>query len=444
MNAIIKMKEHITDWAAFALAIIFSLVYWAGIPSVPFHPDESTQIFMSSDVALFFQQPGGLAWRPGASSDPRQQLRLLDAPLTRDLIGLGRIITVSPGLPADWSWSLSWDANAAAGALPSDALLRTARYSVAWLFPFSLVFMYLSARKVANRGVGIIALLLLAGNALALLHTRRAMAESALLFTVILSFWCLVSFQKRPWLTALPIALAFAAKQTAVGLFFVGLIVIMLREWPASKKQMAKNLVLYLVLFLAITFMLNPFLWADPLGAVNAAITARQDLLQRQVADYSRLMPQMVLATLPERMLGIGSHLYFLPLQFAESANYLVETQASISAYLSVPFQNLVRGFIGGGIIIFLSLAGFVQAVVNYRKQSPAFKINMGLLILSTLAISISLVASLPLAFQRYVIPAVPFSVLWAAYGVEQVIWRPALQFYQRFRIPKMKHTTLT
>ncbi len=438
MYAIIKMKEHFTDWVALALAIIFSLFYWAGIPSVPFHPDESTQIFMSSDVQLFFQQPTGLAWKTGAVDDPRLQLRLLDAPLTRDLIGLGRIITHSPALPTDWNWSLSWDANAATGALPSDNLLQVSRFSVAWLFPFSLVFIYLSGKKVAGGAAGLIALVLLAGNALVLLHTRRAMAESALLFTIILSFWSLVIFQKRPWLTAIPIALAFAAKQSAGGLILVGLAAIIMQNWSTSKKQMAGHLALYLAVFLAITLLLNPFLWADPLGAASAAFAARQDLLQKQVADYSRLMPQMVLATLPERILGIGSHLFFTPLQFAESANYLAQTQASIDAYLAGPIQNLVRDFIGGGIFFFLSLAGFILAIVTFKKQGRTFKQNVGLMILATLAISISLVSSIPLAFQRYVIPAVPFTVLWAAFGVEHLVWRPVHQLYKRLAVSKM------
>jgi hypothetical protein len=42
-------------WQKVILAILFLLILWfyfTGIPSVPFHPDESTQIFMSSDVSI--------------------------------------------------------------------------------------------------------------------------------------------------------------------------------------------------------------------------------------------------------------------------------------------------------------------------------------------------------------------------------------------------------
>ncbi len=444
MYAIIKMKEHLTDLAAVVFAIILSLIYWAGVPSVPFHPDESTQIFMSNDVQLFFQQPASLAWKPDANGDLRQLYRLLDAPLTRDLIGLGRLLTHSPALQADWNWSLTWDKNEAAGALPDDNLLEVSRFSVAWLFPFSLIFIYLSSKKVSGRPAGFMALILLASSALVLLHTRRAMAESALLFTIILSIWSMLSFQKHPWLTAIPVALAFAAKQSAAGLFLVGLIVIILRGLPVSKKLMAKHLAYYLAIFLVITILLNPFTWADPIGANQAAIAARQDLIQRQVAEYSQLIPGQVLVSIPEKILAMVSNLFFTPVQFAETGNYLAQTQASITAYLANPLQDLMRGFIGGGILFFLSLAGFILAIVSYRKKCANFKMNMGLLILTTLVISIGLVMSVQLAFQRYMMPVVPFAVLWTAVGMERLIWKPALQLYQRVKVPKLKHTTPT
>ena len=39
--------------------LIASLIYLAGVNSVPFHPDESTYIYMSSDFQMFFQQAFG-------------------------------------------------------------------------------------------------------------------------------------------------------------------------------------------------------------------------------------------------------------------------------------------------------------------------------------------------------------------------------------------------
>ena len=423
------MKEHYFDWAAVALAILISIFYWTGISSVPFHPDESTYIFMSSDFDQFFHQPFSLAWKPENGADLRQHYRLVDAPLVRDLIGLGRFITNSPALVADWNWLLTWDQNSTAGALPSNNLLQTARFSLAWLFPFSLFFIYLIGKKLGGSGLGFLAMLLLAINPLVLLHTRRAMAESVLLFTVIFSIWCLLSFQKRPWLIAIPVALAFAAKQSSAGLILTGLCIPIFQWFQTREKSRAiKNIALFLVLFLGITVLLNPFLWADPIRALGAAVAARQDLLQQQLAAYTHFIPGQVLGSLPERGLGVISNLFFTPLQFAETGNYLVQTQPVVSAYLVNPMANLLRSFVGGGILFFISLVGFILAIVTFRKGSPTFRWNMGILILATFALVVGLVLVIPLAFQRYVMPVIPVTTIWSAFALDQLIGRPLVK----------------
>ncbi len=441
MCAIIKMKEHYLDWIAIILIIILSVIYWSGIPSVPFHPDESTQIFMSSDVDLLIRQPASLAWKPENSADIRQQYRLLDAPLTRDLIGIGRLITNIPATAADWSWSQTWDQNAAAGALPASDLLQTARFSVAWLFPFSLFFIYLTGIKISGRGLGFLALIGLAINALVLLHTRRAMAESALLFTITFAVWGILSFQNHPWLTAVPLALAFAAKQSSSVLILVGIMVLFLRQLHRSKITLIKSAAIFLAIFAGITIFLNPFLWADPVGALNAAVAARQDLLTRQVSEFNQLIPGQVLNSIPERALGLVANLYFTPLQFAETGNYALQTQAAIDAYLGNPLQDLMRSIAGGGFYFFASLAGFILACVSLRRSNATLRLNLGILLLSTAAVFIAHVISIPLAFQRYVIPLVPLATLWIAYALNQVILLPlSLKLKERLNAYRKTH----
>jgi hypothetical protein len=44
------------NWLLVAIAVsLFSVGYLNGIKVVPFHPDETTQIFMSADFFTFFQ-----------------------------------------------------------------------------------------------------------------------------------------------------------------------------------------------------------------------------------------------------------------------------------------------------------------------------------------------------------------------------------------------------
>jgi hypothetical protein len=74
---------------------------------------------MSGDVEQFFIKPANLFWTPSRTNDPLQQYRELDAPLTRYLIGIGRLTSggIAP-LPVDWDWSQPWHDNLEAGAHP--------------------------------------------------------------------------------------------------------------------------------------------------------------------------------------------------------------------------------------------------------------------------------------------------------------------------------------
>ena len=93
------------------IILALSLAYLGGLASVPFHPDESTQIFMSADIDTLFSNPPDLFWSAAKTQDVRQTYHELDAPLARYLIGFGRKIAGLPALPVDWDWSKSWDAS---------------------------------------------------------------------------------------------------------------------------------------------------------------------------------------------------------------------------------------------------------------------------------------------------------------------------------------------
>ncbi|HVP21265.1 MAG TPA: hypothetical protein VMS73_05330 [Anaerolineaceae bacterium] len=417
-----KLKALPTDWWAILLAVILAGLYWSDLQTVPFHPDESTQIFMSGDVDLFFHDPSGLAWSPAKSGDPRQLYRLLDAPLTRWMIGIGREFTGQPALLVDWNWSQSWAENASAGALPGSGLLQASRLSVAWLFPFSLFLVYMVGIKISGVRTGFIALILLATNALVLLHTRRAMAESGLLFATVLALYSMMNFQKKAWLNAIPAALAFAAKQTGAILVIASLIVIFYEGLKYRKSDTFKNIALFAVIFLVITILLNPFLWSDPFRAIQAGLNARQDLLQRQVAEFGEAIPGQVFQSIPERSLGLVANLFFTPLQFAETGNYLAQTQPAQEIYLSNPLQTILRSLPGGAISLFLALAGLVLAFRPAGNDPANIRKNLSILLLNSILVAGTIILAFPLSFQRYAIPMVPIAILWIACGIDGVI----------------------
>ena len=108
---------------ACAIALGFLALYLSSLGSVPFHPDESTQIYMSRDfdVAVLERNPAALAWTAGQPLTPEMRLRLLDAPMTKYLIGIGRWLRgfTPADSNVDWVWGATWDENRA--AIPSNA-----------------------------------------------------------------------------------------------------------------------------------------------------------------------------------------------------------------------------------------------------------------------------------------------------------------------------------
>ena len=403
--------------------LIVSLAYFSGLSSTPFHPDESTQIFMSRDVDLFFSQPFRLFWREDKTQDPVQRYRLLDAPLTRYLIGVGRNVEgAQPALISDWDWSKTWAENELAGALPGELLLLTARAATAFLFPLTCWLIYVTGRTLGGNRMGWLAFLLFAGNALVLLHTRRAMAESVLLFTVSLTIFLVLRSPANPYLLALATALAFNAKQSALILFLWGAVALTFSdEKLISWQTRSLNLIKYVVLFVAIVFLLNPFLWNSPFKAMPAAWKARQELVEKQIVSFGAAAPGQILHSPVQRLVGLIANLYIQPPQIAEAENYSRETIEAARAYFSNPLHTLLRGFVGGALMAALTVFGFLLLLrQSMMKNSPNCRRAAVLLCIGGALQFVSLLVAVPLPFQRYVVPLIPFTCLYIAFGVIQ------------------------
>ena len=435
----------------FLLAGLTAFQLW-GVSKVPFHPDEATYLFMSSDLEALFTRPGQLGFDPDKADDPRQTYRTIDAPLTRYVLGLGRWAFGIAALPVDWDWGKTWDENAAAGALPSPELLLAGRLAMTLLMPLSLVLAYAIGLEMGGRWTGWAAALLLGLNALALLHGRRAMAEGVLIFGVLFAFWSFLRGGKHAWLAGLGMAIAFNSKQSALALLPVGVLAVVWTEsiLPRLKSglenplkrmesttrfngffvsatgfnrwhmgRIAGNLLQFLAVFGLVTLALNPIYWRNPVEAVQASLATRQDLLSRQVADAQRLAPGQVLDTPVKRLAVMLGHLYVLPLQFYEIGNYQTQTEAAEEAYLAVSGHVFLRGLTGGGLVLALTLIGMVRGVLEIRRKGIARSVPVILLFLTTGLMGAALLAAVPLPFQRYSIPLLPLVVLWMGLGMK-------------------------
>ena len=403
---------------------LLSVFYFWGVPRIPFHPDESTYLFMSSDFEALLQDPLSLAWQPGNEEDLRQYYRAVDAPLTRYVLGIGRSIAGLKALPADWDWSKSWEENQQAGALPDERLLTAGRVAVTLLLLLSLVFIYLTGNLLGGRSTGLLAALLLGTNALVLLHGRRAMTEGVLTLGVTLALWSILKAGRRPWLAGLGAALAFNAKHTGLALLPVGLLAAC---WPLPGStfrwgKTAAGLAQYLGVFALLTLALNPFLWSKPVQAVQAAWSSRQTLVQRQLADIRRLAPELLLATPSRRAAVLVANLYLVEPAFAEVENYQAETAGAELAYLAIPGHNTFRSPLWGGVLLTLTLAGMIIAITRLRRLPADERRNLVLVLIATAAQVVGLIWLVPLPWQRYVVAVVPYACLWIGYCLNSFI----------------------
>jgi 4-amino-4-deoxy-L-arabinose transferase-like glycosyltransferase len=403
---------------------ILSLFYFLGVANVPFHPDETTYLFMSQDFDTLLTDPTQLFWKQGNEYDVRQRYRELDPPLPRYMIGIGLNIMGLPTLQVDWNWSKTWDENLTAGAYPSSKLLITGRMAIALFFPFTLIFIYSIGKSLGGQLNGWLALLLFSSNALILLHTRRAMAEGLLLFTITLSLWSMLQLKKHRWLVALPVALAFCAKATSAPLTILGLVSV---AWPISKVNESKreviySLTLYIVLFMSVTFILNPFIWSDPIHAIWGAMINRQALMEKQAVALQSIRPDQVLNTPSNRILGMIGQLFLTQPATADIGNYINQTRQAEITYFSNPINNLFRNFTWGGLFAVLTVVGFLFAILKLQRLEGDRKRTFSIFLLGTILQFLGLFAALHISWQRYYIPMIPFTCLWIGFAVTQAV----------------------
>jgi hypothetical protein len=264
----------------------------------------------------------------------------------------------------------------------------------------------------------------LASNALVLLHTRRAMAEGGLLFTLTLTMWVLVKAEKRPWLAAIPAALAFCAKQTLATLAPVGLLAVLWLPGGNTQEQtqprylrLVRQSLLYGMMFIAMIYLLNPFLWAEPIPAIQAAMQSRQALASAQSGDR----PEQTLNTPGRRIIGLVGSVYLTSPMLAETSNYLETTRTAETDYLANPLHALFRSIPAGGLLLILGVFGFILCGRRMVGSGDPARRGLGLLLSATLLQTLALLALVPLPWQRYYLPVVPYACLWTAYGIDHL-----------------------
>lgn len=116
------------------------------------------------------------------------------------------------------------------------------------------------------------------------------------------------------------------------------------------------------------------------------------------------------------------ANLYLAPPQFAEVGNYRDDTQTAEQVYLETPGHNLLRNLVGGGILLTLSLAGILLAGFSLRGAQPTLRRKLTILLLGTVSQVAVHLSTIPLPWQRYVMPLLPYTCLWSAYAVGSLL----------------------
>ena len=403
------------SWLLLPIILLITIFYFWGISIIPFHPDESTQIYMSKDFSRLVTNPSSMIYIPGDPLSTEGRYRAIDAPLPRYIIGFGRSLFNEPDLLSDWDWEKDWSDNQHAGSLPTKNQLLISRVAVTIFIPLSLGLFFLSIRKVLSTPLAFLSVCYLGLHPLILLHNRRAMAESLLVFGVTLFLWAITREKIHPWLVGLVMALAVCAKQSAVALIPVGIIAVCLvADEDRHLRKVLTRLIVCLGVFSIIWYLLNPFFWRYPLAALQTSFDIRQSLLVQQIDTH--LVGKGT--NLLERLYFVVFNDFILPPSPYEVTSYLHETKAGILKYNSYLPHTWGRGIVPGSILFALSFGGFFMAIKSLSSFAKHKRISTILLALTFLSIILFDLFAIPIPWQRYTISLIPFFVLWTGFGM--------------------------
>ncbi len=411
-----------------------------GTSLVPFHGDESTQIYMSRDYAYQFMQHNLdlVTYHEPAISPTEQELRLLNGPINKYLNGLAWHLG---GFSLDdineqWDWGADWDYNQRSGHIPTLELLRVTRWPSAILLAGGMIALFMLGWLVGQRPVAYLASLYYALNPTLLINGRRAMMESGLLFFGLLVLLAAIWFLRQPsWRTTLLLGisggLAIASKHTAlfaVLTIFGGCLIYSVVQFIRQSRITAKdenhlsrtNLAASIgrlfaagVLTLLVFYVLNPVWWGDPISRVSTVLQLREDLLETQVAVFGGY------ADMGDQAAGFARQAFINNPQYYETAGWQQPLADQITTYEASPWGGIsIGGSVVGGLILALLCMAGGWFLLRDSTISPETRWLIGLWALAMVGTTLLLT---PLEWQRYYLPVYPVIGLLAALGLTRI-----------------------
>jgi hypothetical protein len=425
------------------VALASGALYAGTLDSLPFHPDESSWIYMSRDFdSLIHLRMGNLVWWLGERPNGDVGFRLLDAPLAKYQIGLSRLVSGHSAEPlVNWDWLHSWDTNIADGAMPPAALLRAARLSAVVTAALSLALFFVIASEVFGPVAATVATVLMAVHPLELLHIRRAMAESiAQLFTVatIAAILWLIRVPRdkrvlasgRSAAVGIAMGLAVAAKQNAIAIAPLAVMaaVAVAIGLPATIRlrlnAAASNATVLIASSVLTFFLLNPVLYSQPIHAGRMMISVRRSLAGSQAASRTVVESGTALPSTLMRLNAAYEQMFWSSPDTGESATY-PELAPHAEAYGQSPLTRVWNSMAVRLLILALTAIGFAAVVAQItRARLSSFTWPLQVMILWLVAEAIFVLVFIPLDWQRYFLPLLPPVCLFAGRGMSWLVER--------------------
>jgi 4-amino-4-deoxy-L-arabinose transferase-like glycosyltransferase len=334
-------------------------------------------------------------------------------------------------LEIDWNWSGSWEENSS--ALPNRKLLNISRLSIAIFLPVTILLYYVLTKKIFGFPLSALSTILLMTNSIILLHTRRAMAETGLLFFLVFSLLALIKLpNKYLFLSAVPIALGMNTKQSLLPLLIVGFVFIAYVA-KSSIKSMVSQISLFLLIIVSIFYILNPVIWEKPIATFSDMLSKRAQLTTNQMNSIAKDTPTFILNNPIERLVGIFGQLFVVKPATQDIANYDSELQREIEEYnKNILHSGFGRNILMGAIVFIFFCIGVIS---EFTIQISQKMLVFSLMILFFLEIFFFF----PIPFQRYYIPLFPFSMLYISSGIIRSI-KYSLNIVQNLKINQKKN----
>ena len=428
---------------------LLSIYIVAGATLVPFHGDEASKIYIGRDFYYMVLERdfGKLTYESKRSDAPGEYRTPLASGSISNVI-YGSLAYVN-GLSIDeinrnWRWDWSYTENVEAGRMPVDGLLRASRIASSLQLAAAMVLLFAVASFTTNRPTAYLASLLFALHPTILLNGRRAMQEGSLLLGIMLvlltAAWLLR--ERKLWQYALMGAfagLAIASKHTAafvVATIFLGISWLPVCQFARTinkgerlDRRWLSGIVAALLVMLLVFYLLNPGWWLAPIRTARNFISERSEILDEQSIGYGGYQ------TVGERLQGYFRFVFVGERQYYEAHSWadFSETREQIDKYEAsgwagaFPSGNPIPGL----AMLLLTIAGAFWLAAD-RRQSSAIA---ALLLVSGIGAALITFAVTPLPWARYYIPVLPFTQLFAAYGLTTLLMRARRQLTQRHPI---------